>query len=511
MKRRILLFLGISFLVACLYTYLSPFVLADNEETRIVYAEKLYLREGPGLSYSILDTLQKNDKLKVLDAEGDWLYVETDGKKGWVASWLTQKIHKENVKKFAVVQVDHLNIRLEPSLDAPVLGQLFSGDQVAVQNERDQWVQIRHQQITGWVSKEYVSINEAKTDESKDDEGKELESAESDDANYFTIAVNAVNVRNKPNLKSKELGIAKKGEQYRVLDRHNHWIQIDYHGKKGWIYSFYGSFEFKRNKEEKKKKTVTIIYNGTNIRKEPSTSSNVLSIARAGEQYRVIGTDGDWYKIQLPDKSAGFVASWVVSTDGQSQSPKKKGKRKKGTLNGVTIVIDPGHGGNDQGTAGLRNTIEKEITLKTAELLKSKLQQAGANVYLTRESDVYVALQKRVSLAHQHGADAFVSIHYDASEDRTVSGFTTYYFHSYQESLAQYVHDGLTKQVDLRDRGIQKGNYLVLRENKQNAVLIELGYLSNPREEKTIDTDLFREKATMGIYEGLLKYFDAQL
>ena len=58
---------------------------------------------------------------------------------------------------------------------------------------------------------------------------------------------------------------------------------------------------------------------------------------------------------------------------------------------------------------------------------------------------------------------------------------------------------------------MQQGNYLVLRENKQNAILVELGYLSNPSEEKVINTDLFREQATMGIYEGILQYFDAQL
>lgn len=114
-------------------------------------------------------------------------------------------------------------------------------------------------------------------------------------------------------------------------------------------------------------------------------------------------------------------------------------------------------------------------------------------------------------MAHQQAADAFISIHYDASEDRTISGFTTYYYHSYQESLAQYVHEGVAKQLSLRDRGVQKGNYLVLRENKQNAVLLELGYLSNPGEEKVINTDRFREQATMGIYEGILKYFDDQL
>ncbi|CAM5196165.1 N-acetylmuramoyl-L-alanine amidase OS=Ureibacillus acetophenoni OX=614649 GN=SAMN05877842_102315 PE=4 SV=1 [Ureibacillus acetophenoni] len=105
---------------------------------------------------------------------------------------------------------------------------------------------------------------------------------------------------------------------------------------------------------------------------------------------------------------------------------------------------------------------------------------------------MYVDLRKRVSIAHQYAADAFISIHYDATEDSTISGFTTYYYHDYQQELAQYVNDGLAKKVTLRDRGAQEGNYLVLRENYQNGILIELGYLSNPTEERVITTEFYR-------------------
>lgn len=510
MKRNIL-FLCIVMLISCITTYFSGFVLANNEESRIVFAEKLHLREGPGLSFDIIDTLEKNKRLKVLDRQGDWLYVEVNEKKGWVASWLTQSEQINNVEKYAIAQVNQLNIRLEPSLSAPVLGQLHTGEQVVVLNERNEWVQIQHQQLTGWVSSEFITMNEGTIDELNNTVNEKTESAEIKESNHFTIIVDAVIVRQKPNLKSKKLGIAKKGEQFAILARDHHWIQIDFNGKKGWIYSFYGTFDNSSIEEQKEEQTITIIYNGTNIRKEPTTSSDVIMNVQAGEQFNIINKEHDWYKIQLSEDATGYVASWVVSTNEQSVKQDKKDNRKKGTLNGVTIVLDPGHGGNDQGTAGLRNTIEKEITLKTAELLKTKLRQAGAEVYLTRESDVYVGLHKRVSLAHQLAADAFISIHYDATEDRTISGFTTYYFHSYQESLAQFVHDGLSDQIKLRDRGVQQGNYLVLRENKQNAILVELGYLSNPSEEKLINTDLFREQATMGIYEGVLQYFDAQL
>ena len=80
---------------------------------------------------------------------------------------------------------------------------------------------------------------------------------------------------------------------------------------------------------------------------------------------------------------------------------KEKIPRVPGTLKGLTIVIDPGHGGNDRGTTGTRGTDEKDITLLTSELLAAKLKAAGANVVMTRETDTYVSLRKRVAISHQ--------------------------------------------------------------------------------------------------------------
>ena len=90
---------------------------------------------------------------------------------------------------------------------------------------------------------------------------------------------------------------------------------------------------------------------------------------------------GDWYQVQLSGGATGFIASWVVAAGAQEiKAEKEEVERKKGTLNGLTIVLDPGHGGNDGGTVGARKTEEKGLTLKTAELLSQHLQAAGAEV-----------------------------------------------------------------------------------------------------------------------------------
>ena len=518
MKKLLQLFIAFILILSVAVPKLS---LAASDEL-IVTGEILNLREGPGLSYPILTKLKKGDSLSVIEKAGDWIHVKAGNEEGWVASWLTAskpETEENQTQKLIISQVDHLNIRAEPSLSATVLAQLSSGDEANYIKSQNDWIQIQFGTITGWVSTSYLTIKDISVLTTS-----APPSPTSLGGTTFTIAVDAVNVRKKADLTSKKIGVAYKGEQFKVLDQVNNWVQIQYNDKtKGWIYNFYGTFSSKEEvvtsttsqQEKDPNNSVTIIYDGTNLRQQASTSSEIVERANAGESYSIISTEGDWYKVALTNGRVAYVANWVVTlndSSGQTQTTQKPySNRKKGTLKGVTIAIDPGHGGNDHGTTGVRGTDEKDINLKTAELLKSKLRAAGANVILTRESDIYVDLRKRVSIGHQAEADAFISIHYDATEDSSITGITTYYTNSYQKELADYVHAGLAKKVSIRDRGVQPGNYLVLRENRQKAILIELGFLSNPNEERTITTDYYREQATLGIYQGLLNYFDAQL
>lgn len=435
---------------------------------------------------------------------------------GWIANWLVTSSEKQNStgEQYVISQVDHLNIRQQPSVSSAVIAQLFTGNEANFIKQDGDWIQIQYGATTGWVAKAYVTI----ATKSKE----QAEATNDQQAQYFTISVDAVNVRAEGNLHSKKIGIAYRGSKYKVLQTTDNWVQIQYENNmKAWIYSFYGNLNGQvtspSSDVNSDKGTVTIIYNGTNLRQEASTASAVVQRVNAGQAFEIVGSEGDFYKIKTNGGHA-YVANWVVSINGQTgQAPQAstetvhKPNRQAGTLQGVTLVIDAGHGGNDHGTTGVRGTREKEITLLTAEKLTSKLRAAGATVYLTRESDTYVDLRKRVAVSHQVAADAFISIHYDANENSSINGFTTYYTNGYQKELANYVHNGLSKKLAIRDRGVQYGNYLVLRENRQKSILIELGFLSNANEERSITTDYYREQATLGMYEGILNYFDAQL
>lgn len=486
----------------------------SSGQTVIVDSPTLNVRSGPGLTYSLIGKLKDGQKLEVLDRSDDWLQISVDGETGWIASWLTKSNDSgSNENKTIVSRVDSLNIRSSPSITSAAIGKLRSGDLAKLVEYQGEWASIIVDGMEGWVHTTYIT----EVEEGQKPGASESEKPKVTDANSFTVIVDRLNVRKKPDQTSKRIGTVSKNDTYPIEKIDGNWVKISLDGKKsGWVYAFHGELSSKSTKSSNNSntvaKTVSIVTNGTNVRVEPTTASDVALRADAGDVFQVVEKRDDWYEIQLLDGGTAYVAEWVVNSSETSASSAnaatKKPKRIPGTLKGITIAIDPGHGGNDRGTTGTRGSDEKDLTLQTAELLAGKLKDAGAKVIMTRDSDSYVSLRKRTSIAHEEGADAFVSLHYDANPDRSITGFTTYYTQSAQQSFAQSVNEGLSGTIDLPNRGTQPANYLVLRENRLPAVLIELGFLSNSSEERVLTSSYFREQASQGIYKGLLHYFD---
>lgn len=488
-------------------------ITSANGETVIINTKSLNVRSGPGLTYPVTGSMKMGEQAEVLSSSGDWHEVKVGTSTGWIASWLVVSDGaKEIVNTTAVSKVNALNIRTEPSLSSAVIGQLNAGEAFEITGRNGEWASIYKNGKDGWIHTDYIS------EVSQDDEGQPGMEVQTEDVkvDQFTVSVDALNVRKGPDLTSKKVGMVLKGESFHVEEIDGNWIRISL-GKKtnGWVYSFHGTLGSSTTKDSEAStdnKKVTVLTNGTNIRSSATTSSEIVSRVNAGEKLTVIGDEGEWYNVSLPSGESAFIAKWVVSTGDVAQattSEQKKMPRTAGTLKGLTIVVDAGHGGNDRGTTGTKGTDEKVLTLMTAELLTAKLKAAGANVVMTRDSDTYISLRKRVAISQQADADAFISLHYDANPDSSITGFTTYYTHGNQKSLATSVNDGLASTISLRDRGAQPANFLVLRENRKNSILIELGFLSNPSEERILTTEMFREQATHGIYQGLLEYFDA--
>ena len=301
------------------------------------------------------------------------------------------------------------------------------------------------------------------------------------------------------------------GQTFTILEEANNWVKIEFKkGSYGWVANWYLEKPNHKGTESSKQavqeSTITILHNGSNIRKSADPSSAIVERADQGATYDVISIQNDWYEVRLGNGKSGFIAGWIVSVNGSAPVVEKPGP--KTSLKNKKIVIDPGHGGRDNGTTGASGTIEKTVTLKTAKLLYDKLKAAGANVILTRNTDTYIPLSSRVYTAQYHNADAFISIHYDSIADRSVRGMTTYYYHTYQKDLAADVHSSVASNSSLKNRDYRFGDYYVLRENNKNAILLELGYLSNPAEEMIVTSGQYQEMVTTGIYQGLAKHFN---
>lgn len=148
------------------------------------------------------------------------------------------------------------------------------------------------------------------------------------------------------------------------------------------------------------------------------------------------------------------------------------------------------------------------MNLDTALEVANNLKQEGATVILTRSTDTFLELSERVDISKQSNANAFISMHYNYSTNSSVNGIETYYYTDPKDTqLANYVHQGLMDAVSLKDRGIRFGDLHVTRENPQPAILLELGFISNPAEEKVISSTSYYKQVASGLTNGLIKYF----
>lgn len=189
-------------------------------------------------------------------------------------------------------------------------------------------------------------------------------------------------------------------------------------------------------------------------------------------------------------------------------------------LAGLTIVVDPGHGGPDTGAIGPSGTYEKNNTLATGLDLVSLLRSAGAKVILTRSTDVTPAagtytelsdLQARTKIANDQKADLFISLHNDSFSNPAAGGATTYYssaspVSAQSKALADSIQSELMKEISLTSRGTKDAAFYVIKYTKMPAVLVELGFISNPTEEALLKSAEFQQEAAQGIYQGVLKY-----
>jgi N-acetylmuramoyl-L-alanine amidase len=182
-------------------------------------------------------------------------------------------------------------------------------------------------------------------------------------------------------------------------------------------------------------------------------------------------------------------------------------------LNGRTIVIDPGHGGTDPGAIGY-GLKEKDITLITSKLIRDYLKEAGANVVMTRDTDIFHELGKRVSIANDAKGEVFISIHANAFNG-TANGTETFYNGDNSKSadnkkLATFIQNRLLiPELDMNNRGVKEANFYVIKnQNQMPSSLVELGFIDHRSDAAKLASDTWRKKAAYQIHLGIKDYFN---
>jgi len=243
----------------------------------------------------------------------------------------------------------------------------------------------------------------------------------------------------------------------------------------------------------------------------------------------------------------------AIFPDVREASPTASGDRSLIRALGLKIgriVIDPGHGGHDTGTIGPNGLEEKDLVLDVGRRLGKLLQsRLGADVVFTRRDDTFIPLETRTSIANQEQADLFVSIHANSSRDPDARGVETYYLNftsstealdvaarenaasdksvyelqdlvkkialkekieesrEFASNVQHALHSGLAaKSPGVRDRGVKKAPFIVLIGANMPSILAEISFVSNPGDERRLQTPEYRQRIAESLYRGISKY-----
>ncbi len=203
-------------------------------------------------------------------------------------------------------------------------------------------------------------------------------------------------------------------------------------------------------------------------------------------------------------------SSTVRSYNSSIVSPIKFADLPKVPWGKYTVVIDPGHGGPDPGAVGIGGLRETDVVLDVSLQVTKILRSKGVKVNLTRRYEVDLDLPPRVAIANRLNANAFVSIHANASRTalRDVNGIETFYFSGYSaSSLANRIQKQvLAVSPGTPDRGVRRGRFYVIRRTRMPAVLVEMGFVTGKIDAPRLKNKNHRRNLALAISKGILQY-----
>ena len=289
------------------------------------------------------------------------------------------------------------------------------------------------------------------------------------------------------------------------------------------------------------------ILKGIEVKKIERDALIFLELSLLCKNYR-IENRRDYFRLTL----RGNVPDTFFKPE-EKKELKEEGLGKKKLREIKKIVIDPGHGGKDYGAVSKNGTKEKDINLKVAKFLKEELKKEGFEVFLTREEDTFITLSDRTKFANKIGADLFISLHCNASQrvtetsngveifflseaktdwERAVAALenaslryefpqekipdgiieailmdmaqTEFLYES--QKLAEILQKSISRELKIADRGVKQAGFYVLNGCYSPAVLVEMGFITTPSDEKLLKDEKYQKSLSKAIVQGVKKF-----
>ena len=478
-----------------------------TNEPRIatVDGNNVNIRSGPGTDYERLTQVHKGTRLTVVAENSGWFQVElSGGTKGWIfgqfvlftASGATddtglrgEYAMPADATRSALVMKPSVNVRSAPGVDNPVVAKVTLGQQLIINGEQSNWFSVRLPDgRSGWIANWLVAVR-------YDNGGTAPDRSVAAGLISRWSAGEQSNTGDMPVLTAMEVERSGKGVLLKIST--NSALALP------------ASFRMENPSR--------IVFDfPAHLGKEGPEST--LQVNHGSVTRFRLG--------QFDDRTVRVVAdlqgpaSYAVSqsSDGRTITIQIRPIDPSGQI----IVIDPGHGAlnawgsSDPGAIGPTGLKERDVVRSISLQLGNILLNEGFTVIYTHENNTGLSLEERALVGSISGAELLVSIHANASTNRSQAGTMTFYHAppgsdiSARRALAGFIQAELLNRLQREDKGVRQANFLVLRSCSIPAALVEVAFISNPVEEKLLADPAFQRRAAEAVALGIKRYLAAR-
>jgi|GEM_PF-1709573 len=498
-------------------------------QTAKVTAGTLNVRSGPSTFYSKIGTLSRGQTVSIQSESNGWATISYNGSTAYVASMYLLKTSESSTASTsssttATVTASRLNIRTGMSTAYGIVTVLPKGTQVTVLSINGSYYFISVSGKTGYAPSQYFSLNSNSQSSTSSSSSSSSGSETSSAVATGTVTASTLNVRSGPSTSYSKVGTLRSGQSVSIYSTSNGWAKINYSGTTAYVASMYlriaSSSSTSSNPTTSSSSdsssswtaTATVTASRLNIRTGMSTAYSVVTVLPRGTQVTVVSTCGSYYYISVSGKT-GYAPSQYFSsitsvptptptpTPPSSESaqptstptptvslPLNAGTSNK--LAGKIIIVDAGHGGSDNG-AYYGGIAEKNINLAVAEKLQQYLEDNGATVIMTRESDSFVDIYSRPAYANRELLKIEKARYADAQVDSVTAEITD----------ANNTKTSLTTQIATKTE--EKTSKTTLLNNVSDEITLNQEQIDSKNFEVT------SKGAQKTIYEGIIAQIDA--